>query len=111
MKIIITATLFINADKRISLLDELTPHILKVRKQTGCIRYEWAADGSDETQVNVLEEWEGASALDGHFAGANFATIVSVIGAYDIISMSARKYGIAKESPVFNSEGKPSSEF
>lgn len=111
MKIMITATLFINSDKRINLLDELTPNILKVREQTGCLRYEWAADGSDETQVNVLEEWEDASALDGHFGGANFAAIVGIIGTYDIISMTARKYAIAKEGPVFNSEGNPSSDF
>ena len=111
MKIIITATLFIHADKRSVLLEELAPHILKTRKQTGCVRYEWAADGVDETQINVLEEWEDASAVDGHFAGDNFAKIVGIIGTHDIISMSARKYGISKEAPVFNAQGKPSSSF
>ena len=111
MKIIITATLFINTDKRSVLLDQLTPDILKVRKQTGCVRYEWAADGADETQINVLEEWEDAPALDGHFAGENFAKIVGIIGTDDIIIMSARKYGFSNEAPVFNTQGKPSSSF
>ena len=111
MKIIITATLFIDADKRGALLEELTSDILKVRKQIGCVRYEWAADGADETQINVLEEWEDAAAVDGHFAGENFAKIVGIIGAHDIISMSAKKYGISKEAPVFNEQGKPSSSF
>ena len=111
MKIIITATLYLHADMRKKLLSELTPEILKVRKQTGCIRYEWAGDGSDNTQVNVLEEWEDASALDGHFAGDNFAKIVGIIGTHEITSMSAKKYGISHEAPVFNAQGKPSSSF
>ena len=111
MKIIITATIFIHSDNRGVLLDELSSDILKVRKQTGCVRYEWAADGVDETQINVLEEWEDAAAVDGHFAGDNFAKIVGIIGSYDIVSMSAKKYGISKEAPVFNAQGKPSSSF
>ena len=111
MKIIITATIFIHSDKRGVLLDELSSDILKVRKQTGCVRYEWAADGVDETQINVLEEWEDTAAVDGHFAGDNFAKIVGIIGTHDILSMSAKKYGISKEAPVFNAQGKPSSSF
>lgn len=111
MKIIITATLFIHTDKRDALLGELAPYIQDVRKQTGCVKYEWAADACDTTQINVLEEWEDASAVDGHFAGDNFKKIVSLIGTHDIIDMSAKKYGITKEGPVFNAEGKPSSAF
>ena len=111
MKIIITAIMTIASDKRQHLLGALKADILKVRKQTGCIRYNWSADGGDPELINVIEEWADESAVDGHFAGENFAKIVGIIGQYDIINMSAKKYGISHEGPVFNAEGKPTSDF
>ena len=111
MKIIITALMSIAPDQRLILLEDLNPHIRKVRKQTGCIRYDWAAESCNPGEINVLEEWADANAVDRHFAGENFANIVGLIGKYDIIDMSAKKYGISHEGPVFNAEGKPSSDF
>ena len=111
MKIIIYAVISIDPDKRFSLLKALDRGIDDVREQTGCVRYDWAADGSDTGQINVYEEWEDARALDGHFAGSNFAKIVESIGQHGINSMSAKKYSIAQEGPVFGADGKPTSSF
>ena len=111
MKIIIYAIILVDTDKRDLLLSDLSFLISEVRKQKGCLRYDWASDSSNVQQINIFEEWEDKSAVEEHFAGANFSKISTKVGEFKAQGMSARKFSISKEDAVFNQNGKPSSTF
>lgn len=111
MKVIIYALIEVEADKRAGLLSLLQSYLPKVHAQTGCIRYDWAADSKISTQVNVYEEWESEAALDAHFAGKNFAAIGKAIAEFGVLGASARKFRVEAEAGVFNADGAASTVF
>ena len=111
MKIIIYATITLEAERRQGFLDLLQDWLPRVHKQQGCLRYDWAADSFRDDQILVYEEWEDKAALDNHFAGENFASISKIFGDYGVLSASARKLAIDKEGSVFNADGVATTEF
>ena len=111
MKFIIYAEIDIEGEKRAGLLKDLALLIDKVRLQTGCVKYDWCADSSNDGRINVYEEWEDKAALAAHFAGDNFKAIGAKINTHGILGASARKFTIHQEGPVFNESGSASVEF
>ncbi len=111
MKFIIYAEIDIEDEKRAGLLEALTPLIDKVRAQTGCVRYDWGADISNNGRINVYEEWQNEAALSAHFAGDNFKAMGAKIGEHGVLGAKARKFFINQEASVFDESGKPSVKF
>jgi len=111
MKFIIYAEIDVQDEKRLGLLKALTPLIEKVRAQTGCIRYDWNMDSSNNGRINVYEEWKGEAALAAHFAGDNFKAMGAKIGKHGVLGTKARKFSIHQEAAVFNAGGAPSVKF
>lgn len=111
MKFIINAEIDIQDEKRAGLLEALTPLIVKVRAQTGCVRYDWGADSSNGGRINIYEEWEDEAALAAHFAGDNFKAMGAEIGKHGVLGVNARKFSINQEGSVFDKNGSPSVEF
>ena len=72
MKFIIYAEIDTEDERREGLLKALAPLIDRVRAQTGCVKYDWSADSSNDGRINVYEEWENEAALANHFAGNNY---------------------------------------
>lgn len=111
MKFIIYAEIDIQDEKRMGLLEALNPLIEKVRAQTGCVRYDWNMDSSNNGRINVYEEWEDEAALTAHFAGDNFKAMGAKIGEFGVLGAKARKFSINQEGSVFNANGAPSVKF
>ncbi|MEO9970729.1 MAG: putative quinol monooxygenase [Hyphomonadaceae bacterium] len=111
MKVIIAAQIKVSADKRENALSAAAKVIEKIIMQTGCVRYDWAADCSDPELITVFEEWEDQSALDQHFAGPNFAKMNALLGEVGVLGAAAKKYAVEREASVFGADGSPSSSF
>ena len=111
MKFIIYAEIDVEADTRTDLIETLGTLIDTIRTQTGCIKYDWNADGSDGKRINVYEEWADEAALAAHFAGENYKAMGLRIREHGILGAKARKFSIDQEGPVFDNTGTASVKF
>jgi len=111
MKFIIYAEIDMPDQKRADFLEAIAPLIDKVRKQMGCVKYDWNMDYSNKGRIHVYEEWEDEAALAAHFAGENFKSMGAKVGEYGVLSAKARKFSINQEGAVFDENGAPSVEF
>jgi len=111
MKFIIYAEIDIQDGKRTGLLNAVAPLIDKVRAQTGCVRYDWSMDSSNDGRINVYEEWEDEAARTAHFAGDNFKAMGSKINEHGVLGAKARKFSINQEGSVFDASGTASVKF
>lgn len=104
-KIIISAQIDLPAENRAEALSSAKPHIDAALAQDGCIMYDWSADSSNPTRINVFEEWESEEALAHHFANDAYAGMRDHIGTFGLTNAVSRKYRVDAEGPVYNAEG------
>ncbi len=110
-KIVIAAQIDLDPAQRADALTSAKPHIDAALAQDGCNHYEWSADGSNPTRVNVFEEWESEGALARHFAGPAYAGMRDHIGTFGLTAAASKKYRVDAESPVYNAAGEATEAF
>jgi quinol monooxygenase YgiN len=110
-KVLIAAQIYVEPEGRAQTLASAQPWIDGALAQPGCLHYDWSADLSDLTRINVFEEWASEAALASHFAGAQYAGMRDHIGASGLIKAASKKYRVDTEGPVYNAEGLPTPAF
>ena len=110
-KIVISAQIDLEPSGRDAALKSAQPWIDGALAQAGCIHYDWSADLSNPSRINVFEEWESEAALAAHFAGGQYAGMLGHIGQSGLQNAVSRKYRVDAESAVYNAEGKPTPDF
>jgi len=96
VKKIISAQVFIKADKVDAFLAATKDLIEKSRAEEGCISYSLYQDPTDKTKFLFFEEWKNQAAVDFHFATEHFqkfgatleecASAPAVITIYDSVA-------------------------
>ena len=71
------------------------------RTEPGCIEYGFYQDLEDPSRIHVFEKWENGDALAAHFQTPHMAEFSGMIGEFVDGAVSARRYEIASEGPVF----------
>ena len=110
-KIVISAQIDLDPDRRDEALRSARPWIDGALSQDGCLHYDWSADLSNPSRVNVFEEWTSEDALAAHFAGPQYAGMLVHIGQSGLLGSVSRKYRVDAEGPVYNDQGKPTERF
>jgi quinol monooxygenase YgiN len=110
-KVLIAAQIYLEPDGRELALKSAQPWIDGALAQPGCVHYDWSADLGDPERINVFEEWESEEALAAHFAGPQYAGMVSHLGSSGLVRAVSKKYRIDAEGPVYDAEGKPTPSF
>lgn len=110
-KILISAQIDLDPARREEALKSAQKWIDGALSQPGCIHYDWSADLSNPSRVNVFEEWESEDSLAAHFSGPQYAGMLGHIGQFGLINAVSRKYRVDAEAPVYNADGKPSERF
>src|SRR4030043_448598 len=54
------------------LLSVLSSLVEPTRKELGCLSYELMQNNEDPTDFTLIEEWQGNTALESHFATKHF---------------------------------------
>ena len=72
VKKIISAQVYIKADKVADFLSKSQSLIEKSRAEEGCISYSLYQDPQDKTKFLIFEEWKNQAAIDFHFATEHF---------------------------------------
>lgn len=110
-KILISAQIDLDPAKRDAALKAAQPWIDGALSQDGCLHYDWSADLTNPSRVNVFEEWESEDALAAHFAGPQYAGMLAHIGQSGLQNAVSRKYRVDAEGPVYGDGGKPTEKF
>ena len=72
VKKIISARIFIKAEKVDAFLAATKDLIEKSRAEEGCVSYSLYQDPEDKTKLLFFEEWKNQAAVDSHFATEHF---------------------------------------
>jgi quinol monooxygenase YgiN len=104
-KILIAAQIDLDPARREEALLSARKWIDGALAQPGCIRYDWSADLSNPSRINVFEEWESEAHLASHFANAQYAGMRDHIGTFGLLGAESRKYRVDAEGPVYNDQG------
>ena len=110
-KIVISAQIDLDPTGRDSALKAAQPWIDGALSQPGCIHYDWSADLTAPSRINVCEDWESEESLAAHFAGPQYAGMLAHIGASGLQNAISRKYRVDAEAPVYGEDGKPTPRF
>lgn len=81
------------------------------REERGCLSYEYFEGVTDQNQVILLQEWENADCLQGHYKTEHMESFISSLGKYLESPVSTRSY-VSQEERIVNSraEDLPESE-
>lgn len=110
-KIVISAQIDVEPAGRDQALKSAQPWIDGALSQPGCIHYDWSADLTNPSRINVFEEWDSEESLAAHFAGPQYAGMLAHIGQSGLRNAVSRKYRVDAEGPVYGPEGKPTPSF
>ena len=80
VKKIISAQVFIKAEKVDAFLALSKDLIEKSRAEAGCISYSLYQDPDDKTKFLIFEEWKNQAAVDFHFATEHFIKLGEILG-------------------------------
>ncbi len=81
------------------------------RDEPGCVVYTIAADPVDPGRIRIVELWESAETLEGHFRHPNFTATGDALRAEPRLGGSALKYRIDAVAPVRGADGIASAAF
>lgn len=93
--LIITATLYVDPERRAEFLEGSVEELRQARTEPGCIDFIVAADPLEPGRVNLFEQW--ASAEDFARRCASFTPAPSDV---EVLSQEATKYEISSSGPV-----------
>ena len=110
-KIVISAQIDVEPAGRDQALKAAQPWIDGALSQAGCIHYDWSADLTNPSRINVFEEWESEDSLAAHFAGPQYAGMLAHIGQSGLQNAVSRKYRVDAEAPVYGDDGTPTPSF
>lgn len=82
--IVLNVTYTLRPGKRQAFLRALEDDgvIGRVRREAGCLQYEFFAAVEEENRLMLVEGWDTQANLDAHCAGENFKTMQAIEGAY-----------------------------
>ncbi|MEP3052219.1 MAG: putative quinol monooxygenase [Erythrobacter sp.] len=110
-KILISAQIDLEPEKREEALKSAQKWIDGALSQEGCLHYDWSADLNDPARVNVFEEWTSEEALANHFANKEYAGMLAHMGSFGIVNAVSRKYRVDAEDEVYGPDGSPTEKF
>ena len=111
MTILIAGTIDIPDDMRDQALSEAARLMADTRSQSGCKHYVWSADPTSTTRVYVFENWGSTEDLAAHLAGPYYASMLGLLGKYQVENAEVSKFRIDLEEPVYDPEGQPRADF
>ncbi|WP_324261752.1 putative quinol monooxygenase [Altererythrobacter sp. H2] len=110
-KILISAQIDLDPAQREEALKSARPFIDAALAEKGCIHYDWSADLSNPSRVNVFEEWESEEDLAAHFRDPAYTGMRDHIGQFGLTGAVSRKYRVDAEGPVYNDQGVATEDF
>lgn len=111
MTIIVSAVMEIDPAHAERIILDARPLIEASLAEPGCEAYSWALDPLNPGTVHVFERWTNEAALAHHFTLPNYTEMRTVLRSAGPIKSTSRKYRVAHDEPVYDSEGRARADF
>lgn len=98
--IVVQTTFQLLPDSRDEVMKLMKNMVRLCRKEHGCLSYEYFQGMSDPNQVVLLQEWEDADCLQGHYQTDHMEDFLSRLGKYLESPVSTRSYISEEDSAV-----------
>lgn len=80
--ITVQSTFFLSPETRGEALDLMRDMARLCHQEHGCLSYEYFSGLSDTNQVVLLQEWENANCLQGHYQTTHMEDFLTKLGKY-----------------------------
>jgi len=90
--IMVQSTFQLHADKKHEALSLMKNMVRLCRQENGCLSYEYFEGVTDPNQVVLLQEWESAHCLEGHYQTKHMEDFLSKLGDYLQSPVTTRSY-------------------
>lgn len=101
--IMVQSTFHLRAESKSKALALMKNMVRLCRQEHGCISYEYFEGVTDSNQVILLQEWENAECLQGHYQTDHIDKFMSKLVAYLERPISTRSYFSQEEAAVVSS--------
>jgi len=111
MRIVISAMIDLVPGVREQTLRDAQKHIAGTEAEPGCLEYTWTPSFTRPDRIHVFEEWADEGSLKGHFESSHYAAMRDHLQKAGIVAATNRKYLVAAFEPVYDSDGRPRTDF
>ena len=101
--IMVQSTFHLAADSKGEIIELMKDMVRLCRQEHGCLSYEYFEGLTDANQVVLLQEWENADCLQGHYETAHMEKFISKLGNYLESEVITRSYASQDEPRVTSS--------
>jgi quinol monooxygenase YgiN len=101
--IMVQSTFQLVAESKSEALELMKDMVRLCRQEHGCLSYEYFEGVTDTNQVVLLQEWENADCLQGHYQTAHMEEFLGKLGSYLQSEVVTRSYASQDEPRVSSS--------
>jgi len=98
--IMVQSTFQLSPQTRAEALELMRNMVPLCREEYGCLSYEYFEGLTDNTEVVLLQEWESADCLQGHYQTQHMADFLTELGKYLESEVVTRSYASPEEAAV-----------
>lgn len=103
--IMVQSTFHLSADTKSEAIELMKNMVRFCRQEHGCLSYEYFEGVTDTSQVVLLQEWENADCLQGHYQTAHMEDFLGKLGNYLQSEVITRSYAFQDEPRVSSPNG------
>lgn len=100
--IMVQSTFHLIAESKPAAIELMKNMVRLCRQEHGCLSYEYFEGLTDTNQVVLLQEWENADCLQGHYQTAHMEEFLGKLGSYLESEVATRSYA-SQDEPRVNS--------
>ncbi len=90
--IMVQSTFHLAADTKSEAIELMKNMVRLCRQEHGCLSYEYFEGVTDTNQIVLLQEWEDAECLQGHYQTAHMEDFLGKLGNYLEREVVTRSY-------------------
>lgn len=98
--IMVQSTFHLVSESRPEAIELMKNMVRLCRQEHGCLNYEYFEGLTDSNQVVLLQEWENADCLQGHYQTAHMEEFLAKLGDYLESEVTTRSYASQDEPRV-----------
>ncbi|GJM14254.1 MAG: hypothetical protein DHS20C12_26570 [Pseudohongiella sp.] len=98
--IMVQSTFQLVAESKSEAIELMKDMVRLCRQEHGCLSYEYFEGLTDANQVVLLQEWETADCLQGHYQTPHMEEFLSKLGGYLESEVTTRSYASQDEPRV-----------
>jgi len=98
--VVVQSTFHLVSSSKDEALELMREMVRLCRQEHGCLAYEYFEGVTDPNRIVLLQEWEDADCLQGHYQTDHMEDFLSKLGSYLESPVSTRSYISQEETTI-----------